>query len=409
MTTKDHTISLIRCTCRTVYSLQRQRIQTGNRVAAAFRTNLGIGTVAATEDEFAKEQRSILIRLRKSHRRITDAIARNNESIKGALTRLQITKGFTPDDLITKPAELFLVDSYLRFLEIEEQHFKDMALLLEELPIYTTFLKDIPGMGPAMAGVIVSEIDIHKATNPSSLWRYVGLDTVQVVEIPSNGTTTLLSLEQAFEHPDISTDDCGNFMYKGVRVEQRDVGRNASSYSLVTRQYTDKSGNTTIRRSLSHSRFCKTKLTGVLGGSLLKASTVYVNGRSMGGARRLELAESLGMETADLLPEDRNGAVIEFLKERGYQIVCKSSKYATCYHDYKRRLKSDPKHRNKTPSHQHAMAVRYMVKQLLADLYTHWRTLEGLPVSTSYAEGKLGMVHGEVKPAPLLSHAGQHL
>jgi hypothetical protein len=34
-----------------------------------------------------------------------------------------------------------------------------------------------------------------------------------------------------------------------------------------------------------------------------------------------------------------------------------------------------------------------MVKIFLVDLYTAWRTIEGLPVEPSYAEGKLGKKH----------------
>ena len=43
---------------------------------------------------------------------------------------------------------------------------------------------------------------------------------------------------------------------------------------------------------------------------------------------------------------------------------------------------------------RHTMAIRYMVKMFLIDLYTEWRRLEGLPVSLPYAEAKLGRQHG---------------
>jgi hypothetical protein len=42
------------------------------------------------------------------------------------------------------------------------------------------------------------------------------------------------------------------------------------------------------------------------------------------------------------------------------------------------------------------MALRYMIKIFLIDLYNNWRRLEGLPVAPPYSEAKLGMVpHGE--------------
>ena len=47
---------------------------------------------------------------------------------------------------------------------------------LRNVPLWTNFLKDVTGCGPAMAGVILSEIDIHKAEYPSSIHAYAGLD-----------------------------------------------------------------------------------------------------------------------------------------------------------------------------------------------------------------------------------------
>lgn len=45
--------------------------------------------------------------------------------------------------------------------------------------------------------------------------------------------------------------------------------------------------------------------------------------------------------------------------------------------------------------HRHNDATRYMIKMFLADLWRTWRELDGLPVGESYAEAKLGVVHGE--------------
>ena len=37
------------------------------------------------------------------------------------------------------------------------------------------------------------------------------------------------------------------------------------------------------------------------------------------------------------------------------------------------------------------MALRYMIKSLLGDLWTYWRTKENLPVTPPYAVSKLNM------------------
>ena len=39
------------------------------------------------------------------------------------------------------------------------------------------------------------------------------------------------------------------------------------------------------------------------------------------------------------------------------------------------------------------MALRYMVKRFLVDLYKEWRSIEGLTIVEEYAVRKLGLVH----------------
>ena len=43
--------------------------------------------------------------------------------------------------------------------------------------------------------------------------------------------------------------------------------------------------------------------------------------------------------------------------------------------------------------HRHIAAMRYMVKMFLVELHKRWRTYEGLPIRSPYAEQYLGMVH----------------
>lgn len=60
--------------------------------------------------------------------------------------------------------------------ELEAKIDKLILKELEKFPIYTKFLKDIKGVGPALAGVIISEINIYKATTVSKIWQYAGLN-----------------------------------------------------------------------------------------------------------------------------------------------------------------------------------------------------------------------------------------
>jgi hypothetical protein len=52
-----------------------------------------------------------------------------------------------------------------------------------------------------------------------------------------------------------------------------------------------------------------------------------------------------------------------------------------------------PAHAEKTKAHINNMAIRYTVKRFLVDLYTAWRTLEGLHVADEYSKAKLGINH----------------
>ena len=67
------------------------------------------------------------------------------------------------------------------------------------------------------------------------------------------------------------------------------------------------------------------------------------------------------------------------------------SPWRKCYDDYKHRKQSEGW--GTSDAHRHAAAIRYMVKMLLADIWTKWRTYEKLPVRPSYHEEKLGHKH----------------
>ena len=277
---------------RGAYDIQKQRIQTGNRIAANFKAKLGQAPSQKEEDGIDAEGQKILKNLRLSYRRLTDGIV-----------GFPRQAGFKGDEIISSYTELCLVSQYIDQEESETKHFRNLEKMLREFPIYRDFLVNIHGVGPAMAGVIISEIDITQAQYPSSLWKYAGLD------VANDGR-----------------------------------GRSRKKEHLTEVTYISKDGEEKTRVGITFNPFLKTKLVGVLGASFIKQSAA-------------------------------------------------KCEYRRIYDDYKHRLESNPAHQEKTKLHRHNMAVRYMVKRFLADLYAHWRTLEGLPVATEYAEGKLGIKH----------------
>lgn len=284
-------MSNIRTLVRGAYDLQKLRIQTGNRVVANFKAKLG-QSPGEKEEVIDEEGQTLMEILRLEHSRITDGVVDLPSPAK-----------FKGEELISTYTELVLVHEYLELLDQETRHFRRLKNVLSDFPIYTEYLEKVRGVGPAMAGVLLSEIDIHAAQYPSSLWKYAGLDVV-------NG-----------------------------------AGRSRKKEHLVDVEYTTAAGDVATRKSITFNPFLKTKLIGVLGSSFVKQ------------------------------PADK-------------------CVYRKIYDDYKHRLENSEAHAEKSKGHRHNMAVRYMIKRFLADLYNEWRAIEGLPVAPDYSEAKLGKTHG---------------
>lgn len=228
----------IRPVVRGAYDIQKIRIQTGNRVAANFRARLGQAPSERADEALDADKLELLADLKRRHRRITDAIiGHKRRGRRGATTEeVGVSAGeFPGDELISTFTDYALVSSYVELESVEEEHFKRLGRALEEVPIWREFLSKVRGVGPAMGGVIVSEIDI---SHPyvSSLWAYAGLD---------------------------------------VGPDGR--GRSRRREHLVRRKYVDRDGADAERDSITYNPFLKTKLMGVLGPSFLRLASPYAD------------------------------------------------------------------------------------------------------------------------------------
>lgn len=282
---KDTSIRLL---VRGAYAVQKLRIQSGNRIVANFKTKLGQAP-SKPEGELDLVGQAILKDLRVHHKKLTDG-----------LKRFPNLKNFKGTEIISTYTELVLIEQYIKLEASEKEHFKRMAAVLMEYPIYSEYLLHVKGVGPAMAGVIISEIDIHNAEYSSSLWKYAGLDTID------------------------------------------GAGRSRKKEHLIKVKYIDKEGKEKERDSITFNPFLKTKLTGVLGPSFIKIL---------------------------------------------------DNPYRKVYDDYKHRLENHPRHAEKSKGHRHNMAIRYMIKRFLVDLYAVWRPLENLNAADEYSVAKLGKIH----------------
>lgn len=204
------------------YDLQKLRIMSGNRICANFRVKMGQEPGHATDEMDAAAVR-LITDLKQRYRRLTDG-----------LTQLPRRSSFTGDGVIDTVTELALVRQYVELEAVETRQFQLVGHEVEAFPIWDEFLRDVRGVGPAMGGVLISEIDIHKARYPSSIWRYAGLD------VASDGK-----------------------------------GRSRRKEHLITVQYTDAKGDEAERQSITFNPFLKTKLVGVLATSFLRTASPY--------------------------------------------------------------------------------------------------------------------------------------
>lgn len=152
---------------RGAYDLQKQRIMTGNRIAGNFRAKLGQKPGEKTET-MEDDAVAVLEELKASYKKLMDGVKSFPRQAK-----------FKGDGVISTYTELCLMDEYISMERLEDSHFRKLNNVLKDFPVWMEFMKDVRGCGPAMAGVIISEIDIHKAEYPSSVWAYAGYDVAR--------------------------------------------------------------------------------------------------------------------------------------------------------------------------------------------------------------------------------------
>lgn len=419
------------------YDFQETRIRSGNRLVGNFKVKLGQDP-GTSEEDMEKEAKKLIGQLRADYKNITE----------GVTTRIT-EKNFKQVGIISNFSEMEMLSSYLAMEKVEEEHFKRIGKMLNHFPIWTEFLEKVSGIGPALAGVIISNIDFEKATYASSLWKLAGLD---------------------------------------VAWDGR--GRSKRKEHLVRVDYVTKAGATAEKDSITFKPMLKTKLMGVASASFLRVGTAkspyaqsyydYKN-RIENHPRHRDLYIALDIEkckevygaipkkvyrrayVADMY-ERCQARVLELtpdISEASLPVEVRKlwSSYLGKYEIYEdmvvagtalgtyndrdelgaavkanngvlrgvkevqKLIENEPMDENytgitvveefdetpdsrgrrlfklmnigKTKSHRHQMACRYAIKRFLVDLYSAGRALEGLPVMPEYSEAKLGLVHGE--------------
>jgi len=238
----------------------------------------------------------------------------------------------------------------------EQEHIIEQEILkrVQRFPIYNEYLVHQSGIGPGIAGIIIAEYDIHKATTVSKMWQFTGLN-------PS--------------------------LVRGKKRVENDDG----TFSLIDTDILVRGDRLTSGFVSPFNQHLRTMMIGRLGMQFLKS-----------GLRKQCSGCGAILGAGGQKIHECNASFVQVA----------TNKYAQFYTDMKNRLEHSEKltserikggkekdimWKDATPKHRHDAAIRYAVKMFLKDLYVAWRIIEGLPVREPYQEEYLGKEH-EVVP-----------
>lgn len=436
-TTKTMDILQLRILVRGAYQVQKLRIQTGNRIVGNFKVKLGQDP-GTSEEDMEKLAKQILKDLRRDYKTLTEGVAHFPSS-----------KKFKATGVISEYSELCMLEQYFGLEKNEESHFKRIGEMLTHYPIWNHYLKNVTGIGPALGGILISEIDIHKATYPSSLWKLAGLDVawdnrgrskrkehlIEVDYVDANGANK--KKKSITYKPALKTKLMGVAAASFLRV-----GREKSPYAAAYYDYKNRLENsfdhrdrfaaldveackqafgkipkkiyrkshvtTTFERCIEHVRAIHTPDDGVLDDAFVNNTAKTMCRDYLGHYEIVEVLEEKGLLIGPFDSEDELSAAVkkakgtlrrvtekvEFIEADDQQLGgIEVTEEFDDTPDAKGRTLYKLVNIGKTKAHRHTMAQRYAIKRFLVDLYKAWRTLEGLPVMPEYSESVLNMPH----------------
>lgn len=279
----------------------------------------------------------------------------------------------TKDTTLDDEDKAFLADTKKRLSELERCALKEVTRLLKYQPIWD-YLQEIRGVGPTIAGVLISEIDIRRCNTVSQLWAYCGLAVG-----PDGKATRKRKGEKLSYNPWLKTKVVkvlGDSFIKSCAWDA-DVGYCTAAAArdevgeVIT--YTDEEGK--VRK----------KMTRVpLPEGIVPYRKFYDARKTRQENTRVDTCMACdGKHT--VIRIDREEDTAPGVKKPRMNIPCPNCEGGT-----KKPMWGASK------EHRHKDAVRYMVKMFLLDLWVAWRKLEGLDVRVPYAEEYLNRKHHAV-------------
>lgn len=313
------------------------------------------------------------------------------------LQRLRMQAGGRTLKRPTKPdseerVEIFLHEVDLAILEtrttelrkVEKSALRDVEDHLKTLSFYNDVLSDkirYRGIGPTMAGVIMSEFDIRRADTVSKMWSFSGLISKPAFRCRKCYTLT-------------TEDTDGTERRAQLELErQAAVVEVMHARSFLTGQLGDEhqiaKRKDELDRAIGKAMRLKNEVERIPMGAFVhrpKAPKGCTD--PLGPADVIASGEAQRPTKGVKLPYN-SFLRVKLVGVLGPVLIKSGSPWRKVYDDYKLRLQS--KGWGKNDGHRHQASIRYMVKMLLMDIHKRWREHEGLPVREPYSVEKLGM------------------
>ena len=407
---------------RTFYDLQRPRIMAGNQLIDLYKRVIGEDNIPKHED--LKTGKLVMDD-------VIPIIMKGYREYMKEKKRVPGPKAFKPTEALPNYQFFILATRYVDLLNHEKLFMKSIEYGLQDVKIYTHYLAQIKGVGPAMAAVMLSSWDIHKARYPSSLEAYAGLDQVStypgmylgVVSRAPKALPNYTSRRKSF---------LGDFH---IRLKEKDGERKLTMYYLV---YDDaKSGERNFKwekKALPSGILPEDWRDNYIGevtdmheidsfyghkpdGSWFYHPIHRTFHIKVEGGFVVSYQVDVPIDGDDKPSHIARGAYSDHLKETKYQdadgewgykkslgydpylrskllavlgssFLKTKSPYADVFYDFRERYVQ--KESGLSKLHIYRIAMRHTIKVFLIDFYRAWRTLEGLPVHKPYHVAKLG-------------------
>jgi hypothetical protein len=316
------------------YDLQDLRIKSGGRVLAYMHQKMGIDPGQKKDESISKEDTKLLKQVEKDYKLLTTGVAAEIKRLDAKVKKVKPT-------LITNEIAFKIASIYMALIGQETIVYGEINEFLDNFPIWHQYMSHVTAFGPAMAGIMITYVDINKCPYVSNLYKFLGLDVV------------------LYDHEN------KEFVNNITEADNRGIlgeARSRKKHHLIDREYENKDGEMKEKKSITYSKFAHDKLLGVLSGNLIRQNSHY----------------------REIYHNYKNRISNE--PHRKNSIPKLNSKGDTMYY------KSDNK-KEKTkkgdviyvaefpPARLTNMARRYMVKQFIKNLWIAWRQIEGLPIN----------------------------